>query len=185
MTVPGLPLVLAEGVTSDQIRQLAAVMLGLVVFAAVFVLVERQRVRRDGDEVTPPPIEDRPVPPPVEYPPWTPPPPHTGAAPALSEGELQDELPVPFVPRGHRPANLAAAVNKPPPAAAPDAGPAAAARPKVKAPEVEPSKPATVEPAETAPPPLDHNPEGSPESPAEIGIIIPDEPGGQGKPGED
>jgi hypothetical protein len=183
MTFPGLPLVLAEGITSDQLRQLAAVMLGLVVFAAVFVLVERQRVRRDGDEVTPPPVEDRPAPPPVEYPPWTAPAPHTGPALTLGEGELQDELPVPFVPRGHGPANVVAAPSTPPTAGAPDAAPPAAAIPEVKAPEVEPSKPATVEPGQTVPP-LDHNSEGSPESPAEIGIIIPDEPSGQGKPGE-
>jgi hypothetical protein len=39
-------LVLADGIGPDQERALAAVMLGLVVFAAAFLLVERQRSRR-------------------------------------------------------------------------------------------------------------------------------------------
>jgi len=39
-------LVLADGVSTDQERALAAVMLGLVVFAAVFALVVRQRSSR-------------------------------------------------------------------------------------------------------------------------------------------
>src|SRR6202171_137690 len=137
MTLPGLSLVLAEGISADQLRQLAAVMLGLVVFAAVFALVERQRARRGGDEVTPPPLEDRPAVPPVEYPPWTPAPPHSGGS-ALSEDELQDELPVPFVPRGHGPDPATRA-----PATPPTAVPPAAARPEVAAPEAEPSEAAT------------------------------------------
>ena len=180
MTLPGLPLVLAEGITADQLRQLAAVMLGLVVFAAVFVLVARQRARRGGDdEATPPPFEEGPAPPAVEYPAWTPPPPHAGTAPALSEGEIQDELPVPFVPRGHEPAPAKAA-----PSAPAGAAPPAAARPEVAAPEAEPQRATTIEPDKNPPPPLDHRAEGAPESPAEIGIIIPDEAAGPGKAGE-
>jgi hypothetical protein len=51
-------LVLADGVSTDQERALAAVMLGLVVFAAVFVLVERQRSRR-GREARKDPLADQ------------------------------------------------------------------------------------------------------------------------------
>jgi hypothetical protein len=192
MSLQGLALVLAEGITADQLRQLAAVMLGLVVFAAIFVLVERQRVRRGGDQVTPPPFEDAPPQPPVEYPPWTPPPPHGDAPAVLDEAELKDELPVPFVPRGQGPAR-ATPTTPPavaPPAAAPAApapaapAPAAPARAEELTPEALPKEAATVEPAETAAS-MDQHPEGSqPESPAEIGIIIPDEPAGPGKAGE-
>src|ERR1700730_4873865 len=133
MTLPGLPLVLAEGITADQLRQLAAVMLGLGVFAAVFVLVERERARRGGDdEATPPPFEEGPAPPAVEYPAWTPPPPHAGTAPALSEGEIQDELPVPFVPRGQlarpRPGGPQPPGGPPPPGARPPRGGGAGGR---------------------------------------------------------
>src|ERR1700737_2092825 len=117
MTLSDLRLAAAEGITSDQLRQLAAVMLGLVVFAAVFILVERQRSRRGGDDLTPPRVEDLPSPPPVEYPPWTPSPPRESAAPLTRGEDIQDELPVPFVPRGPEPA----------PAAAPPSPPAAAA----------------------------------------------------------
>jgi hypothetical protein len=189
MSPPSPPLVLADGVSADQLRQLAAVMLGLVVFAAVFILVERQRARRGGDQVSPPPLEDRPAPPPVEYPPWTPPPPHTGAAPALAEGELKDELPVPFVPRDHGPAGAAADPAAPSSvgaltAGAPPTAPPAPARPGLETPE-EPAEPAAVETAESGSAPLDKPPEGShPESPAEIGIIIPDEPAEPAKPAE-
>ena len=175
MSLQGLVLVLAEAITADQLRQLAAVMLGLVVFAAVFVLVERQRVRRGGDQVTPPPFEDPPPPPPVEYPPWTPPPPHGDAPAVLDDGELKDELPVPFVPRGQGPARATPTTT---PAVAPPA------RAEEVTPEGQQKEPPTAEPAETAPP-TDQHPEGSqPESPAEIGIIIPDEPAGPGKAGD-
>src|ERR1700716_3722521 len=49
--------VLAEGLAGDQLNQLAAVMLGLVVFAAIFALIERQRSRRGkgrGEAAAPP-----------------------------------------------------------------------------------------------------------------------------------
>ena len=46
MNVHGLELVLADGIGPEQERALALVMLGLVVFAVVFLLVERQRRRR-------------------------------------------------------------------------------------------------------------------------------------------
>jgi hypothetical protein len=50
-------LVLADGVSTDQERALAAVMLGLVVFAAVFALVERQRRRRAREAREDPPAD--------------------------------------------------------------------------------------------------------------------------------
>src|ERR1700716_3491860 len=93
--------VLAETISRDQLNQLAAVMLGLVVFAAIFALVERLRSRRGKDDDQ---AEAEAIDPPSSTPPR-----YVSDAPAVAittaplppttPGVAPDDLPVPFVPR--------------------------------------------------------------------------------------
>src|ERR1700737_3633942 len=135
MTTSTLPqAVLAETISRDQLTQLAAVMLGLVVFAAIFALVERQRSRHGkdhGDGAAPS----------IDSPGSAPPPRYVSDAPAVAiptappapktPETLPDDLPVPFVPRAHEPAAPVSATPGPPPAAPASGAPpeAAAAEP--------------------------------------------------------
>jgi hypothetical protein len=162
LTVPQA--VLAETISRDQLNQLAAVMLGLVVFASIFALIERQRSRRGkhGDDVAEPPLDQ---------PPSAPPPRYVSDAPAVAittaprspatPDAAPDNLPVPFVPRAQEPAvdSSPAPVVMPP-------GPTVTPQPSGPRQEsVPPEQP--VQPASEPAPPA---------SPDEIGIILPDEP---------
>src|ERR1700682_5793829 len=140
MIMSALPqTVQAETIPGAQLPQLAAVMLGLVVFAAIFALVERQRSRRGRDhgEKQPPPIDPPRSTPPPRYvsdqpavPITTPPP--TPAAPA----GVPDNLPVPFVRRAHEPA-----AEEPRPGSQPLATPPADTGAPAAQPATEPTAP--------------------------------------------
>ncbi len=163
--------VLAEGITGDQVKQLSAVMLGLVVFAAVFVLVERQR-SSDHTEPAPPPE--------VEEPAAAPQPIYAsdsgrdqgqaaGSDVPLTQGSsetLPEELPVPFVPRSREPA--------PPPPRQPPAGAKVPERAIEPPPPGQASAPRQENPAADRPADRRSGPPG-PESPGDIGIVIPDD----------
>jgi hypothetical protein len=128
-------LVLADGVSTDQERALAAVMLGLVVFAAVFVLVERQRSRRGREARKDPPTDQ------------------TGASgPRVA----------PVVEPGAHPDPPAARLYRPP-----------LANPRGIVPD---PMPVVMKPV-PAPAPTEDHPSvlGTPASPDEIGIVIPDD----------
>src|ERR1700694_2772911 len=179
--MPALPqTVRPETSSGDQLTQLAAVMLGLVVFAAIFALVERQRSRRGKDhgEKQPPPIDPPRSTPPPRYVrdqpavPITPPPP-TPAAPA----GVPDNLPVPFVRRAHEPA-----AEEPRPGSQPPATPPAETGAAAAPPATEPTAP---DQAELPGSPSAHRPAEptSPESPDDFGIVIPEEPPPSGSGG--
>ena len=156
-------LVPAEALTPDQLTQLAAVMLGLVVFAAVFALIERQRGRRGRVEDSEPAPVDDPKPPPPRYVAEPPSVPITTAPPSP---DVPEEQPVPFVSRGHEPEPAAPAPAAKPPAVA-QTSPADLALPEFAAPD-EQAESRPVEP----PPPVSL----PPASPDEIGIVLPDDP---------
>jgi hypothetical protein len=178
------PTVLADTISGDQLTQLAAVMLGLVVFAAIFALIERQRSRRGKDhgEVQPPPIDPPPSTPPPRYVSDEPAVPITVAPPPpAAPGVMPDNLPVPFVHRAHEPAaEEASRPGSEPPATSPveTVPPAAQAA-------AEPTVPGQAQVPES--PPADHTahaPEPtSPESPDDFGIVLPDEPSPSGSGG--
>jgi hypothetical protein len=165
MTMSVLPqTVLAETISRDQLNQLAAVMLGLVVFAAIFALIERQRSRRgkDPDHEALPPI-DAPTSSPPRYVSDSPSVAITTAPPSQATAEVApDDLPVPFVPRGHEPS------AQPSPSSPATPGPHAAPAPEQAAPH---------QPELPQPPPSEQPPGPTPPaSPDEIGIVLPDEP---------
>jgi hypothetical protein len=165
-----LPAVLAETISRDQLNQLAAVMLGLVVFACVFALIERQRSRRSKHR-------DDAEAPPIDPPRSTPPPRYVSDSPAVAittapasragTEVVSDGLPMPFLPRTHESAPASTAGQEP--AAAPSVAPAP------EPPSPEPARPSAAESPEM--PAAGQVPESSPPaSPDEIGIILPDEP---------
>ena len=115
-----LRLVSADSVSPEQERALVAVMLGLVVFATIFLIVERRRNRRAkaAREMPGTAEEEEPPSPTVAPPPVEPRAPQLYRPPlANPEGKVPDPLPAPAAP-AVAPEPLPAPVAEAPPSVA-------------------------------------------------------------------
>ena len=105
----------AEGLTGEQRLQLVAVLLGVLVFGAVILVVER---RNHGHEATPPGMTARELPRPAARQVYRPPSrsvPTMSTRPGAVEEAPANPYPVPFAPSG----DAVPGTGEPPPATPP------------------------------------------------------------------